>query len=79
MEAEIYFRAQELQEANRQLRKVNEALQKEIAERKRAEEEIRKLNATLERRVAELTTALNDLEASKQVVLQLWERAIGGC
>ena len=65
IKAEPYLRAQELQEVNRRLRKVNEQLETEIADRKRAEEEIRKLNATLECRVAELTAAINELEVSK--------------
>jgi PAS domain S-box-containing protein len=38
MEAEIYLRSQELADANRKLRKTNEDLQDEIAQRKRAEE-----------------------------------------
>jgi signal transduction histidine kinase len=36
------------------LRKINEALEKEVAERKHSEEQVKELNATLEQRLAEL-------------------------
>jgi signal transduction histidine kinase len=48
MEAEIYLRAQELQEANRQLRKLNEDLQTEIAERKHFERALQEKNIELQ-------------------------------
>jgi PAS domain S-box-containing protein len=47
MEAEIYLRAQELQDVNQQLRQANDALQKEINERKQAEEARRESEARL--------------------------------
>jgi PAS domain S-box-containing protein len=40
-EAEVYLRAQELQNANQQLRAANDALQTEVAQRRRAEETLR--------------------------------------
>jgi signal transduction histidine kinase len=48
MEAEIYLRAQELQEANRRLRKLNEDLQTEIAERKHVERALQEKNLELQ-------------------------------
>ncbi|HZU34770.1 MAG TPA: PAS domain S-box protein [Gemmataceae bacterium] len=48
IEADIYLRARELQEANQRLRAANEALQGEIAERKRAEERAEALAAQLQ-------------------------------
>ena len=56
MEAEIYIRAQELQEANRQLRAANE-------EQRRAEEDVRRLSRDLERHAAQVDAANKELEA----------------
>jgi PAS domain S-box-containing protein len=47
MEAEIVRRGQEIQESNRRLREVNEALQKEIAWRQKAEDKLRKAHDKL--------------------------------
>ena len=41
MESEVFLRAQEIQEANRQLRKANQALKAQIARRTRAEQALR--------------------------------------
>ena len=54
MEAEIYLRAQQLQQLNRQLREANDALQTEIAERKRTEEALQASEARFRLLVAEV-------------------------
>lgn len=48
MEAEIFLRAQEIQECNRRLRETNEALEAEIAERHRVEGELREAHLRLQ-------------------------------
>ncbi len=52
-----------MRQRNDQLARINESLQRDIAERLRAEEQIRRLNAELERRVEERTA---ELQAANQ-------------
>lgn len=77
MEAEIYLRAQEVQEANRQLQSLNDKLQREIDERKRAEESLQtakdNLEASVRERTAELAetnTALKESKARLQTIVE---------
>ena len=66
MEAEIYQRAQEIQDVNRRLRAANEALQQEIAARREAEEARQRAYAELEQLVQERTAALAHANAALQ-------------
>lgn len=58
-----------------QLRRMNERLQSEIAERRLAEEEIRRINAELERRVAERTAKLEESNQELQKLNRLIRRS----
>jgi two-component system, cell cycle sensor histidine kinase and response regulator CckA len=77
MESEVYLRAQELQEANRQLRTANEPLAKKDEEREHIEVALRKAHAELEVRVqertSELEAALAALRASEEGYRLLFE------
>jgi PAS domain S-box-containing protein len=81
MEAEIFLRGQEIQENNRRLREVNEALQKEIAWRHRAEEKLKKAHEKLEMRYqasnADLARANEKVERLAAIVESSEDAIIG--
>lgn len=62
MEAEVFLRAQELHDANRQLREANEALSRKDEDRERIEAALRSASKEIETRVQERTAA--ELEAA---------------
>jgi PAS domain S-box-containing protein len=68
MEAEIFLRAQEIQEVNRQLRETNEDLHIQVAERLRAEELLRDAHEKLENRFQANSA---DLALANERMLQL--------
>jgi PAS domain S-box-containing protein len=68
MEAEIFMRAQEIHQVNRQLRETNEDLHVQVAERQRAEELLRKAHKKLENRYHANSA---DLALANERMLQL--------
>jgi len=66
MEAEIYQRAQGIQEVNRQLQAANAALQREVAARRQAEAALQRAYDELEQRVQERTAELTQLNERLQ-------------
>ncbi len=64
MEAEIYLRAQEVQEANQRLRLLNQGLENEIAVRRAAEAALKRAKEGLEARVQARTAALTEANAA---------------
>jgi signal transduction histidine kinase/ActR/RegA family two-component response regulator len=75
MEAEIFQRAQELQDVNRQLREANEELTSATQVRKRAEEALHRMNVELELRVQQRTADLAQTNEASLAEVAVRKRA----